>query len=54
MSWWVWLLIGWAALASVAGVVLGAVAADARARKRADRAKRYRLDGPERPEDERA
>ena len=44
MSWWGWLLVAWAALASAAGVVLGAVAANARARKRIDRANRYRLD----------
>jgi hypothetical protein len=41
MPWWVWLLVVWAVLAAAAGLLLGAVAARARARERAARAHAY-------------
>ncbi len=37
MAWWVWLLVGWAVLSTAAGVYVGAVAAEARARERVAR-----------------
>jgi hypothetical protein len=41
MPWWAWLLVVWAVLAAAAGLLLGAVAARARARERAARAHAY-------------
>jgi hypothetical protein len=41
MHWWAWVLLGWAVLATVGGLLLGAVAARARARERAARAQEY-------------
>ena len=41
MPWWAWLLVIWAVLATAAGLLLGAVAARARARERAARAQAY-------------
>ena len=41
MPWWAWLLLVWAVLATVGGLLLGAVAAHARARERAARAHAY-------------
>lgn len=41
MPWWAWLLLAWAVLATVGGLVLGAVAARSRARERAGREHLY-------------
>jgi hypothetical protein len=41
MPWWAWLLLIWAVLATAGGLLLGAVAAKARARERAARASGY-------------
>jgi hypothetical protein len=41
MPWWAWLLLVWAVVATAAGLLLGAVAAKARARERAARAHVY-------------
>jgi hypothetical protein len=41
MPWWAWLLLIWAVLATAGGLLLGAVAARARARERAARACQY-------------
>ncbi|NYJ06727.1 hypothetical protein [Petropleomorpha daqingensis] len=47
MPWWAWLLLIWAVLATAAGLLLGAVAARARARERAARAAAYESARPE-------
>lgn len=41
MPWWAWMLAGWALLALVVALVLGAVAAKARLRERAARRRQY-------------
>jgi hypothetical protein len=49
MPWWAWLLVVWAVLAAAAGLLLGAVAARARARERAARAHAYHSTQPDAP-----
>ena len=49
MPWWAWLLVVWAVLAAAAGLLLGAVAARARARERAARAHAYDSARPDVP-----
>lgn len=42
MPWWVWVLVAWGTVATVAAILLGAVAGKARLRERAARRRQYR------------